>query len=104
MSWADAIAAFTDQTGRRGPATWEAGTYPQGQAEHPVGGVSWYEAAAYAAFRGKSLPTIYHWTRASGTQLAAYITPLSNFRATDWFRFERPARSAPSACTTWPAM
>ena len=81
VSWADAIAAFTDQTGRTGPATWEAGTYPQGQAEHPVGGVSWYEAAVYAAFRGKSLPTIYHWTSASGTPLAAYITPLSNFRA-----------------------
>ena len=44
VSWADAIAAFTDQTGRTGPATWEAGTYPQGQAEHPVGGVSWYES------------------------------------------------------------
>ena len=32
-----------------------------GQADYPVGGVSWYEAAAYAEFKGKSLPTIYHW-------------------------------------------
>jgi eukaryotic-like serine/threonine-protein kinase len=45
-----------------------------------VAGVSWYEAAAYAEFAGKSLPTGYHWTRAS--QSAAYtplITPGSNF-------------------------
>ena len=27
----------------------------------PVGGISWFEAAAYAEFAGKSLPTIYHW-------------------------------------------
>ena len=27
----------------------------------PVGGVSWYEAAAYAEFAGKSLPTVYEW-------------------------------------------
>ena len=39
----------------------DIGTYPDGQADFPVGGVSWYEAAAYAAFAGKSLPTIHHW-------------------------------------------
>ena len=27
----------------------------------PVGGVSWYEAAAYARFAGKSLPTLHEW-------------------------------------------
>ena len=40
---------FVDKTGRQGPANWEAGTYPDGQENHPVTGVSWYEAAAYAA-------------------------------------------------------
>ena len=38
--------------------------------EYPVGGVSWYEAAAYAKFAGKSLPTVYHWVRAAGTRIA----------------------------------
>jgi len=33
----------------------------QGQDDYPVTGISWYEAAAYAEFAGKSLPTIYHW-------------------------------------------
>ncbi len=32
----------------------------------PSTGISWYEAAAYAEFAGKSLPTIYHWNRAAG--------------------------------------
>ena len=58
------MAEFRDPSGRPGPATWELGTYPEGKAEYPVGGVSWYEAAAYAEFAGKSLPTVHHWFRA----------------------------------------
>ena len=61
LSWREAVATFVDATGRPGPATWEAGTYAADQAELPVGGVSWYEAAAYAAYAGKELPTFYHW-------------------------------------------
>ena len=60
------MARFRDTTGRPGPATWELGGFQDSQADLPVGGVSWYEAAAYAAWAGKSLPTIYHWSRASG--------------------------------------
>ena len=30
-----------------------------------MGGISWYEAAAYARFRGQTLPTIHHWARAA---------------------------------------
>src|SRR6185436_11255531 len=57
LSWEDAMALFRDTTGRPGPSTWELGTYPEDQADMPVTGVSWYEAAAYAVFAGKSLPT-----------------------------------------------
>ena len=46
-------------TGRPGPSTWELGGYPEGQEDYPVSGVSWFEAAAYAEFRGKSLPPPY---------------------------------------------
>ena len=59
---------------------WELGDYPEGQGEHPVTGVSWYEAAAYAAFVGKALPNMYQWSRAAGTYLTHYIVPVSNFR------------------------
>jgi formylglycine-generating enzyme required for sulfatase activity/dienelactone hydrolase len=79
VSWDEAVARFTDKTGRPGPAGWEAGDYPTGQADYPVTGLSWYEAAAYAAFVGKDLPSIYHWSRAAHTRGSAYIVPMSNF-------------------------
>jgi DNA-binding winged helix-turn-helix (wHTH) protein/formylglycine-generating enzyme required for sulfatase activity/dienelactone hydrolase len=101
ISWEVAMARFRDATGRPGPATWEAGGFPNGREKHPVAGVSWFEAAAYAEFAGKSLPTAYHWTLASqadgntpliaagsnfrgdGTQPVGAITALSGFGTTD---------------------
>jgi len=80
LSFAQALEAFHDQTGRPGPATWQLGTYPDGSDDLPVGGVSWYEALAYAEFAGKSLPTVYEWFGAAsivGPQ--ADILTLSNF-------------------------
>jgi len=85
ISWIEAMRAFVDRTGRPGPSTWELGGYPEGQDDYPVSGVSWFEAAAYAEFRGKSLPTIYHWARAAFSQMelsrpiSPFILPLSNF-------------------------
>ena len=79
LSWRDGIALMTDRTGRRGPATWEAGSFPGGQGNYPVAGVSWYEAAAYAKFAGKSLPTVVHWNHAASVRNSAWIVPLSNF-------------------------
>jgi eukaryotic-like serine/threonine-protein kinase len=79
LPWEQAVAFFRDTTGRPGPATWEAGSFPKGKEKHPVAGVSWYEAAAYAEFAGKSLPTIYHWTCAAQTFFGMMIAPGSNF-------------------------
>ncbi|MDA2928246.1 SUMF1/EgtB/PvdO family nonheme iron enzyme, partial [Acidobacteria bacterium AH-259-G07] len=79
LTWDQAIAEFRDATGRSGPATWELQTYPDGEDGYPVAGISWYEATAYAEFAGKSLPTIYHWYRAAGTEYGPIIIPFSNF-------------------------
>ncbi len=79
LSWDEAMALFRDSTGQPGPATWELSTYPEGQADYPVGGVSWYEAAAYAAFVGKSLPTAFDWYNAAGFGNFSDILTLSNF-------------------------
>ncbi len=79
IPWERATALFKDKTGRVEPATWEAGDYPTGQEDYPVTGVSWFEAAAYAEFAGKSLPSIYNWERAAGLDAAPEIIPLSNF-------------------------
>jgi hypothetical protein len=90
LTWEEAMAEFVDQTGRPGPATWQAGDYPDGQDDYPVSGVSWYEASAYAEFVGKTLPTAYHIAVASGwltpimkwPQLGglAVFAPFSNFQ------------------------
>jgi dienelactone hydrolase len=79
LGWEEAVRAFRDTTGRPGPATWELGSHPEGQADHPVSGVSWYEAAAYAAFAGKELPTIHEWTRAAGLSFFSDIVLASNY-------------------------
>src|SRR5262249_58694789 len=82
VPWEEAIATLRDATGRPGPAPWEFGSYPAGQEEYPVTGVSWYEAAAYAAYAGRQLPTVYHWYRASGAQgVFSEIVTESNFSA-----------------------
>src|SRR5260221_317212 len=82
LTWDEAVERFRDRTAQPGPATWSSGTYAEGQAEFPVGGVSWYEAAAYAAFAGKNLPTIYHWYRAANLGRFADILTVSNFNGT----------------------
>jgi formylglycine-generating enzyme required for sulfatase activity/predicted Ser/Thr protein kinase/dienelactone hydrolase len=82
LSWDAALARFRDGTGRPGPATWVQGEYPSGQGTFPVSGVSWYEAAAYARFAHKQLPTIYHWTKAAEPRSSVWVVPFSNFDGT----------------------
>jgi tRNA A-37 threonylcarbamoyl transferase component Bud32/dienelactone hydrolase len=65
IAWADAMRLFRDESGAAGPSTWTGGHYPAGQDDFPVGGVSYYEAAAYARFAGKRLPTLGHWRLAA---------------------------------------
>lgn len=72
-------ARFTDRTGRVGPATWSLGTFPTGKEDHPVEGVSWYEAAAYCAWAGRQLPTMQHWTKAAEPFLATSHLRFANF-------------------------
>ncbi len=89
ISWEEGISHFVDGSGRPGPSSWLGGTFPDGAADYPVSGVSWYEAAAYAEYVGKSLPTSTHWGVARGEyspliqfpQLGGFavFAPFSNF-------------------------
>ncbi len=85
LSFDEAMEHFVDSTGRTGPATWSLGRYPEKMGDHPVSGVSWYEASAYAEFRGWSLPTVFHWARAALPSIEALLSltsemiPQSNF-------------------------
>ena len=80
ISWDAAMERFRDLTGRPGPAGWQLGTFPESAEELPVAGVSWYEAAAYANFVNKNLPTVHEWFAAAGADGGhSDILALSNF-------------------------
>ena len=80
IHWKDAMKLFIDKSGLNGPGTWSEGTYPIGQENFPVTGLSWYEASAYAKWAGKQLPTIYHWYKAAMVWgETSIISPRSNF-------------------------
>jgi dienelactone hydrolase len=83
LSFEEAMAFFKDQTGRPGPSTWRLGTFAEGQGDYPVGGVSWHEAAAYANWTGKALPTTAQWAggRRYYRENSHVIVPRSNLGA-----------------------
>lgn len=83
------MALLKDRTGRPGPATWEGGDYPVNQDEYPVTGVSWYEAAAYAEFAGRRLPTFAHRQRVAGGSALREDAVVGNFHG----RGPEPVRS-----------
>ncbi|HXU37847.1 MAG TPA: protein kinase [Blastocatellia bacterium] len=79
LSWEEALSGFRDRTGLPGPRNWSGQSYPDGKADHPVTDITWYEAAAYAEFRGKKLPTIFQWEKAARngqfTYSSGYVMP-----------------------------
>lgn len=58
------VLQFVDQTGKPGPRFWHDGKPNKDQMDHPVVGICWYEANAYARWIGKQLPTTQQWQRA----------------------------------------
>jgi formylglycine-generating enzyme required for sulfatase activity len=58
-------AAFVKEKGARAPSHWGGAEPPPSAKELPVVGVTPAEAAAYAAWKGKRLPTAAEWTRAA---------------------------------------
>jgi len=73
------LTRLHDTNGRPGPGGWELGAFPKDQAEFPVSGVSWFEAAAYCEFRGKALPTVHHWRKVAAFSIFSEILRFSNF-------------------------
>ena len=57
------VLQFVDRSEQPGPKFWSEGAAGN-KLSHPVVGICWYEAAAYARWIGKRLPTPAEWQRA----------------------------------------
>jgi dienelactone hydrolase len=82
IAWEAAMSLFVDRTGRPGPSSWEGGAPAEGSDALPVGGVSWYEARAYARFVGKSLPVVVEWNAAAMPEAARWVVPQGRYEST----------------------
>ena len=82
VAFAEIVKTFIDKTARPGPSSWEGGAPMDGTLDLPVGGVSWYEARAYARFAGKELPTLIEWNAAAMPEAARWVVPTGRFEST----------------------
>ena len=64
-SFKNSIKLFSDKFGKPGPKNWTYGEFPDGEDNFPVNGISWFEARAYAKYRGLNLPDIFQWLDAA---------------------------------------
>lgn len=62
-------AYFIEATERTPPRHWKEGQFPEGSENHPVTGVSYEDAAAFAAWSGKRLPSELEWELAAMGQV-----------------------------------
>jgi len=88
------VLQFVDSTDQPGPRYWIDGHPPRDLLQHPVTGICWYEANAFAHWIGKRLPSPAEW------QWAAVWAGGPN-TASAQRRYPWGDSFDPSRCNTW---
>ncbi|GIK17315.1 MAG: hypothetical protein BroJett003_22790 [Planctomycetota bacterium] len=87
------IIEMKDRTGTTAPRYWREGRHDRRLSDHPVVGVCWYEAMAYAAWAGKRLPTEAEWQMAASWHVKSDADVLRRFPWGDAMNTQR--------CNVW---
>lgn len=73
------LIEFQDSSGKPGPRFWRDGRHNANLSDHPVVGVSWYEAAAYAQWAGLRLAAEHEWQMACSWHIQSTADLLRRF-------------------------
>lgn len=95
---------FTDGGGGQGPKSWLKSRLPEGLERHPVTGVGYLEAEAYARWAKRRLPTLEEFRAAAGGRKYpwgdTYEKGRANINQRGGSRRTQPAGSYPRGATT----